>query len=44
MRLIRTGKFLAFVVAEHCSTSVHRELAIEDDVKQLLATYEALAG
>jgi PAS domain S-box-containing protein len=35
--------FLAFVRAAHYWTRVHPELALEDDVKQLLATHEALA-
>jgi PAS domain S-box-containing protein len=35
--------FLAFVRAAHYWTRVHPELALEDDIKQLLATHEALA-
>src|SRR6185312_244399 len=35
--------FLAFVRAAHYWTKVHPELALEDDIKQLLATHEALA-
>jgi PAS domain S-box-containing protein len=36
--------FLAFVRAAHYWTSVHPEIQFEDDIKQLLATHEALAG
>jgi PAS domain S-box-containing protein len=36
--------FLAFVRAAHYWTRVHPEIQLEDDVKQLLATHEALAG
>jgi PAS domain S-box-containing protein len=36
--------FLAFVRAAHYWTKVHPEIQFEDDVKQLLATHEALAG
>jgi len=35
--------FLAFVRAAHYWTRVHPEIAFEDDIKQLLATHEALA-
>ena len=35
--------FLAFVRAAHYWTKVHPELEIEDDIKLLLATHEALA-
>jgi PAS domain S-box-containing protein len=35
--------FLAFVRAAHYWTEVHPEIAFEDDIKQLLATHEALA-
>jgi signal transduction histidine kinase/ActR/RegA family two-component response regulator len=35
--------FLAFVRTAHYWTKVHPELGLEDDVKQLLATHEALA-
>jgi PAS domain S-box-containing protein len=35
--------FLAFVRAAHYWTKVHPELEIEDDIKQLLETHEALA-
>lgn len=35
--------FLAFVRAAHYWTRVHPELAFEDDLKQLLATHEALS-
>ncbi|MGC1485387.1 MAG: PAS domain S-box protein [Candidatus Acidiferrum sp.] len=35
--------FLAFVRTAHYWTKVHRELTFEDDIKQLLATHEALA-
>jgi len=35
--------FLAFVRAAHYWTRVHPELALEDDINQLLATHEALA-
>jgi PAS domain S-box-containing protein len=36
--------FLAFVRAAHYWTKVHPEIQFEDDIKQLLATYEALAS
>jgi PAS domain S-box-containing protein len=36
--------FLAFVRAAHYWTRVHPEIQLEDDIKQLLATHEALAG
>jgi PAS domain S-box-containing protein len=36
--------FLAFVRAAHYWTSVHPEIQFEDDIKQLLATHEALAS
>jgi PAS domain S-box-containing protein len=36
--------FLAFVRAAHYWTRVHPEIEFEDDIKQLLATHEALAG
>jgi len=36
--------FLAFVRAAHYWTTVHPEIQFEDDIKQLLATHEALAG
>src|SRR5690348_9838538 len=36
--------FLAFVRAAHYWTKVHPEIEFEDDVKQLLATHEALAA
>jgi PAS domain S-box-containing protein len=35
--------FLAFVRAAHYWTETHPEIALEDDVKKLLATHEALA-
>jgi PAS domain S-box-containing protein len=35
--------FLAFVRAAHYWTKVHPELEVEDDIKQLLKTHEALA-
>jgi signal transduction histidine kinase/ActR/RegA family two-component response regulator len=35
--------FLAFVRTAHYWTKVHPELGIEDDIKQLFATHEALA-
>ena len=35
--------FLAFVRAAHYWTKVHPEIALEDDIKQLLATHEELA-
>ena len=35
--------FLAFVRTAHYWTKVHRELTFEEDIKQLLATHEALA-
>ncbi|HEY4951740.1 MAG TPA: PAS domain S-box protein [Candidatus Acidoferrales bacterium] len=36
--------FLAFVRAAHYWTKVHPEIEFEDDIKQLLATHEALAS
>ena len=36
--------FLTFVRAAHYWTKVHPELELEDDIKQLLATHEALAA
>jgi PAS domain S-box-containing protein len=36
--------FLAFVRAAHYWTKVHPDLEIEDDIKQLLETHEALAA
>ena len=36
--------FLAFVRTAHYWTRVHPEIQFEDDIKQLLATYEALAS
>ena len=36
--------FLAFVRAAHYWTKVHPEIQLEDDIKQLLATHEALAS
>jgi len=36
--------FLSFVRAAHYWTRVHPEIQFEDDIKQLLATHEALAG
>jgi PAS domain S-box-containing protein len=36
--------FLAFVRAAHYWTRVHPEIELEDDIKQLLATHEALAS
>jgi len=36
--------FLAFVRAAHYWTKVHPEIQFEDDIKQLLATHEALAN
>jgi PAS domain S-box-containing protein len=36
--------FLAFVRAAHYWTKVHPEIQLEDDIQQLLATHEALAG
>ena len=36
--------FLAFVRAAHYWTEVHPEIQFEDDIKQLLATHEALAS
>jgi PAS domain S-box-containing protein len=36
--------FLAFVRAAHYWTRVHPEIQLEDDIKQLLATHEALAN
>ena len=36
--------FLMFVRAAHYWTKVHPELELEDDIKQLLATHEALAA
>jgi len=35
--------FLAFVRTAHYWTEIHSELALEDDVKELLATHETLA-
>jgi PAS domain S-box-containing protein len=35
--------FLAFVRAAHYWTKVHPEIQLEDDIKELLATHEALA-
>ena len=35
--------FLAFIRTAHYWTKVHPELTLEDDIKQLLATHEALA-
>src|SRR5580704_6043608 len=35
--------FLAFVRAAHYWTKIHPEIALEDDIKQLLATHEELA-
>ena len=35
--------FLAFVRAAHYWTKVHPEIALEDDIKQLMATHEELA-
>jgi PAS domain S-box-containing protein len=35
--------FLSFIRAAHYWTKVHPEIAFEDDIKQLLATHEALA-
>jgi hypothetical protein len=35
--------FLVFVRAAHYWTRVHPEIQFEDDIKQLLATHEALA-
>lgn len=35
--------FLAFVRAGHYWTEIHPEIALEDDINQLLATHEALA-
>jgi hypothetical protein len=35
--------FLAFVRAAHYWTRVHPEIQFEDDIKELLATHEALA-
>lgn len=43
LRLQHFLLFLAFVRAAHYWTRVHPELAFEDDLKQLLATHEALA-
>ena len=49
-RLLSTVKlqylllFLAFVRAAHYWTRVHPEIELEDDIKQLLATHEALAS
>jgi PAS domain S-box-containing protein len=34
---------LAFVMAAHCWTETHPEIALEDDIDKLLATHEALA-
>jgi PAS domain S-box-containing protein len=36
--------FLAFVRAAHYWTRVHPEIEFEDDIKELLATHESLAG
>ena len=36
--------FLAFVRAAHYLDQVHPEIQFEDDIKQLLATHEALAS
>src|ERR1700684_2380058 len=36
--------FLAFVRAAHYWTKVHPEIQLEDDIEQLLAKHEALAG
>jgi PAS domain S-box-containing protein len=36
--------FLAFVRAAHYWTKVHPEIQLEDDIKELLATHEALAA
>ena len=36
--------FLAFVRAAHYWTKVHPEIQLDDDIKQLLATHEALAS
>jgi len=36
--------FLAFVRAAHYWTKVHPEIQLEDDIKRLLATHEALAS
>jgi PAS domain S-box-containing protein len=36
--------FLAFVRAAHYWTRVHPDIQFEDDIKQLLATHQALAG
>jgi PAS domain S-box-containing protein len=36
--------FLAFVRAAHYWTRVHPEIQLEDDIKEVLATHEALAG
>jgi PAS domain S-box-containing protein len=36
--------FLTFVRAAHYWTRVHPELELEDDIKELLATHETLAG
>jgi PAS domain S-box-containing protein len=36
--------FLAFVRTAHYWTQVHPEIEYEDDIKELLATHEALAG
>ena len=36
--------FLAFVRAAHYWTRVHPEIQLEDDIKELLATHEALAS
>ena len=49
-RLLGTGQlqylllFLAFVRAAHYWTKVHPEIELEDDIKHLLATHEALAN
>jgi PAS domain S-box-containing protein len=39
-----TKLLLAFIRIAHYWTEVHPELALEDDVKQLLATHEAIAA
>jgi hypothetical protein len=44
MRLQYLLLFLAFVRAAHYWTKVHPEIEFEDDVKELLATHEALAN
>src|ERR1700676_3801521 len=42
-RLQHLMVFLAFVRTAHYWTRVHRELALEDDIKELLKTHEVLA-